>query len=208
MKAQPPVWVAVVLLGGLASTVRAEPVQGSDAAPCPCHQAKASSVERTTGRYSAPAVKLLDQQGNGVELRALLSGTRPVALNFIFTSCRTICPVLSASLASLHREVGSEVDFISISIDPEFDRPHVLKDYARRFDVGPGWTLLTGSAEAVTAVRKAFGAVSAAKDAHKPLTFLRPAGSAEWVRLEGFPSTGDLVANLGLKGPKATQASR
>jgi protein SCO1/2 len=150
-------------------------------------------------------VKLLDQQGNEVELRTLLSGARPVALNFIFTSCRTICPVLSASLASLHREVGSEVDFVSISIDPEFDTPRVLKDYARRFNVGAGWTLLTGRAEAVAAVRKAFSAASTAKDAHKPLTFLRPAGSAEWVRLDGFPSTSELAANLRLK---TAQASR
>jgi protein SCO1/2 len=201
MKPHPPVWVLAVL-GGLASSVRAEPAAGG--AP-PCHQATASSVVRTTASYSAPAVKLLDQQGNEVELRTLLSGARPVALNFIFTSCRTICPVLSASLASLHREVGNEVVFISISIDPEFDTPRVLKDYAQRFNVGPGWTLLTGKAEAVAAVRKAFDAASTAKDGHKPLTFLRPAGAAEWVRLDGFPSTGELVANLHLK---ATQASR
>jgi protein SCO1/2 len=194
-----------VVIAGLASEVGAEPAAESGATPCPCHQKTSSNVERTAARYVVPAVKLLDQQGNEVDLGTLLSTRRPVALNFIFTSCRTICPVLSASLASLHRQVGSEVDFVSISIDPEFDTPRVLKEYARRFDVGQGWTLLTGKAEAVAAVREAFDAASAAKDDHEPLTFLRPAGSDEWVRLDGFPSTSELVANLRLKSTRASR---
>jgi protein SCO1/2 len=128
-----------------------------------------------------------------------------VALNFIFTSCRTICPVLSASLASLHREVGGDVVFVSISIDPEYDTPRVLTEYAKRFDVGPAWTLLTGSRDAVAAVRKAFGAESTAKDGHRPLTYLRPAGAEAWVRLDGFPSTSELAAAL---APRTARASR
>jgi protein SCO1/2 len=150
-------------------------------------------------------VKLLDQRGREVDLRALLSTPRPVALNFIFTSCRTICPVLSASFASLRREVKGEVAFVSITIDPEYDTPKVLEAYAKRFDVGPGWTLLTGSADAVAAVRKAFDAASTAKDAHRPLTFLRPAGAEAWTRFDGFPSAAELAAGL---LPQAAQASR
>jgi protein SCO1/2 len=196
------VWV-LALGASVAVDARAEPAAGG--APPACHAPKASDVVRTTAAYSAPPVKLLDQQGREVELRALLSTERPVALNFIFTSCRTVCPVLSASLASLHRTVGAGVEFISISIDPEFDTPRVLKEYARRFDVGSGWMLLTGKADDVAAVRKAFDAASRGKDDHRPLTFLRPAASAEWVRLDGFPSTAELVASLRLE---AVQASR
>jgi protein SCO1/2 len=150
-------------------------------------------------------VKLVDQRGKEVDLRALLSTPQPVALNFIFTSCRTICPVLSASFASLHREVKGDVTFVSVSIDPEYDTPRVLDAYAKRFDVGPRWTLLTGSGGAVAAVRKAFDAASTAKDAHRPLTFLRPAGSEAWVRFDGFPSTAELAASL---LPPPAQASR
>jgi protein SCO1/2 len=196
------VWV-VAVAAAVALDAEAAPPTGSH--PPACHQPKASDVVRTAATYSAPAVKLLDQQGNEVDLHELLSTARPVALNFIFTSCRTVCPVLSASLASLHRMAGSDVRFISISIDPEFDTPPVLKEYARRFDVGPAWSLLTGRVEAVAAVRKAFDAASRGKDDHKPLTFLRPAGSEEWVRLDGFPSTSELVASLRLE---AVQAAR
>jgi protein SCO1/2 len=188
-------------LAAFAPGTEGAPPGGGD--PPPCHRHEASDVVRSAATYSAPAVKLLDQRGDEVDLRELLSTPGPVALNFIFTSCRTICPVLSASLVSLHRAAGSDVRFVSISIDPEFDTPRVLKEYARRFDVGPTWTLLTGKVEAVAAVRRAFDAASRGKDDHKPLTFLRPAESEEWVRLDGFPSTSELVASLRLGAVRA-----
>jgi protein SCO1/2 len=193
-----PIWV--VALSGLAGPVRSDAAEGAP----PCHQT-APGFERAAAKYTVPSATLVDQEGKEVELRTLLSTTRPVALNFIFTSCRTICPVLSASLASLHREAGTEVEFVSISIDPEFDTPQVLRSYARRFDVGPGWRLLTGKPKTVAAVAAAFGAASGDKNDHKPLTFLRPAGSEDWVRLEGFPPTKELVAGLGLKDLRANR---
>jgi protein SCO1/2 len=186
--------VAALALVALASGTRADPAAAAD---CPhCHKAKGSEVARSVAAYSVPAVKLLDQHGKAVDLRTLLATPRPVALNFIFTSCRTICPVLTESLASLRREAGPGVELVSISIDPEFDSPRVLDEYARRFDVGPGWTFLTGKADAIAAVRTAFDAASRGKEDHKPLTYLRPAGGDRWVRLDGFPSTSELVASL------------
>jgi protein SCO1/2 len=196
-----PRHVLALALAAVALRAEASPPAG-DGAP-PCHQHEAPDVVRSAAAYSAPAVKLLDQRGDEVDLRELLSTPGPVALNFIFTSCRTICPVLSASLVSLHRAAGRDVRFVSISIDPEFDTPRVLAAYARRFDVGPTWTLLTGKAEAVAAVRRAFDAASRGKADHQPLTFLRPAGSEAWVRLDGFPSTSELVASLRLGAVRA-----
>jgi protein SCO1/2 len=195
-----PLWAAALTV--LVTEARAEPA--AEAGP-PCHQTTASTFVRTAARYDLPPVTLVDQDGREVELRTLLSTPHAVALNFIFTSCRTICPVLSASLASLHRAARSDVELVSISIDPEFDTPPVLRSYARRFHVGRGWRLLTGKAEAVAAVVAAFGAGSGDKNAHRPLTFVRPAGSEDWTRLEGFPSTRDLVADLRLDDPGASR---
>jgi protein SCO1/2 len=195
-----PLWAAA--LAALASGARAEP--GAGGAP-PCHTLPPPGVERTAAAVAVPPVRLVDQHGAEVDLRALLSSPRPVALDFIFTSCRTICPVLSASLASLHREAGPGVDLVSISIDPEFDRPAVLRRYARRFQAGSGWRLLTGKPEAIAAVVAAFGAGPGDKESHRPLTFVRPAGSAEWVRLEGFPSTRELVTSLRLDSARASR---
>jgi protein SCO1/2 len=201
-----PLLAAAVLLAATPQAGAGAAAGG--AAPCACHPAKpsgAGSATRTTATYEVPAVKLVDQRGKEVDLRALLSTSQPVALNFIFTSCRTICPVLSASLAGLRREVKGDVTFVSVTIDPEYDTPRVLDAYAKRFDVGPRWTLLTGSPDAVAAVRRAFDAASTVKDAHRPLTYLRPGGSGAWIRFDGFPSAAELAASL---LPQPVRASR
>jgi cytochrome oxidase Cu insertion factor (SCO1/SenC/PrrC family) len=75
--------------------------------------------------------------------------------DFIFTRCAGTCPMISARMAQLAAACASdpalqEVRFVSISIDPEFDRPEVLRDYAARVHADPGrWTFLTGTRSAV-----------------------------------------------------------
>ena len=66
----------------------------------------------------------------------------PLALNFIFTTCTTICPVMTATFSGLRRRLGSEAEelrMVSISIDPERDRPATLKAYAERFKAPAAW---------------------------------------------------------------------
>lgn len=200
MRARPALLLATLLAAG--------PVAAADATP-PCHaHPKAGTTETPAARsaYAAPEVTLVDQRGRAVKLKELLDSGRPVVLDFIFTSCRSICPVLSASFVSLQREVGDGVDYISISIDPEYDTPAVLAAYAERFRVGPRWSLLTGKAADVVAVQKAFAAFSGGKESHRPLTFVRAAGSREWTRYEGFPTTATLAASL-VAAPGAGHAS-
>ncbi|CAM3145111.1 SCO family protein [Filibacter tadaridae] len=68
--------------------------------------------------------------------------------NFIFTKCDTICPTMTAEIASLQKrfiEKGIPVEFISFSVDPTVDSPAVLKTYIQRFtDDETNWHLLTG----------------------------------------------------------------
>ncbi|MFY9826559.1 MAG: SCO family protein, partial [Thermoanaerobaculia bacterium] len=117
-------------------------------------------------------------------------------LQFIFTTCPSICPVLTATLAAAREELGNEVRLVSISIDPEFDTPARLRDYARRFTAGPGWRFLTGSRDDVAAVQKAFDAYRPNKMQHEPLTFLRAGPGEPWVRLAGPITPAELVAEV------------
>ena len=151
---------------------------------------------RTEADYLFPDVTLTNQDGQRVALRELLGGPKPVLLNYIFTSCTTICPVLSASFAQTQRSLGGEAEnvrLVSISIDPEHDTPARLRDYAQRFRAADGWELLTGSREDIVAVQKAFDAFRGDKMNHAPLTFLRVSDDSPWIRFEGFPSADDLV---------------
>jgi protein SCO1/2 len=156
-----------------------------------------AKYRRTVARYEVPDVALVNQDGAEVRLPQALGAEKPVLLDFFFSSCTTVCPVLSVAFSGLLKELGPharEVRVISIAIDPDHDTPEVLRGYRTRFGAGPEWELLTGSREDVDRVRKTFGAYTQNKVTHRPLTFLRPAGSHSWVRIEGLVGASELMA--------------
>ncbi len=151
---------------------------------------------RASAAYRTPEVSLVGTDGKRVNLPLLLNGSEPVALNFIFTTCTTICPVMTATFSKMRKELGPDANglrMVSISIDPEYDTPAALKGYAAKFNAGPNWTFLTGSLEDINTVEKAFDAFTGDKTNHRPLTFFRGRGAAEWVRIDGLANGSDLA---------------
>jgi len=152
---------------------------------------------RVVASYDPPDVTLVDMTGTAVALRSVLNHAGPVLLQFIFTTCPTTCPVLSEVFAAAQDTLGPElhnVRMVSISIDPEHDTPARLQEYAQRFRAKQQWRFLTGKREAIVAVQKAFEASWTNKMRHAPRTYLRATLDAPWVRLDGFVSATDLVA--------------
>ena len=150
----------------------------------------------TTESYAIPDVELIDQSGASVSLRALLEVDEPIALNFIFTTCTTICPVMTATFAQMRRELGDAGDqlrLVSISIDPEYDRPDTLMTYSSQYGAGPGWEFLTGDSADIVNVLKSFDSYAGSKMNHQPLTLLKSPGSSSWTRLDGLASGKDLA---------------
>jgi protein SCO1/2 len=145
--------------------------------------------------YRIPDVTLIDSADREVSLVDELAGDSPVMLNFIFTSCAAVCPVLSATFAEVQQQLASAQDkprLISITIDPEYDTPGRLLDYAQKYGADPDWRFLTGDLDTIIAVQKAFAAYRGDKMSHLPLTLVR-AGGSDWVRIEGFTSAADLL---------------
>ncbi|HEY4886434.1 MAG TPA: SCO family protein [Myxococcales bacterium] len=161
---------------------------------------------RSVHQYPLPEVTLVDQDGRRVPLQAVLPSDTAVALNFVFTTCTTICPVMSATFSTVRAKLGSDVQglrMVSISIDPAHDRPATLKMYANRFGAPPDWTFYTGSADDIRSVLTAFGAFAGDKANHRPITLLRPANGKDWIRIEGFASADTLAGELrGLRAEK------
>jgi protein SCO1 len=146
--------------------------------------------------YRVPPVALVNQQGEKVALTSVLDEDKAMLVNFLFTSCTTTCPVVTATVASMRQVLGSEgqdLRILSISIDPAHDTPQVLQAYARQHGLGSGWQLLTGDANQVRAVLKAFSALTGSTASHSPLTLLRAPGSRYWVRISGFASAAELA---------------
>lgn len=150
-------------------------------------------VSRSTADYQVPDVTLKDAGGKAVALRKILDDGEPLMLNFIFTSCTTVCPVMSGIFSQVQTKLGRSVRLVSISIDPEYDTPARLRAYGKRFDAGAEWTMLTGSLADSIAVQRAFGAYRGDKMDHLPATFIRAEAGKPWLRIDGLASADDLV---------------
>ena len=107
------------------------------AAPAP-----ADPPEKTLDGITVPDVKLVDQDGRPVRFYTDLVKGQVVAMNFVFTSCGTICPPMGANFAKLQKILGGRpgphVRLISVSIDPANDTPERLKAWAAKFGAQPG----------------------------------------------------------------------
>ena len=107
-----------------------------------------------------PLFSLIDQTGKTVALADFRG--KVVVVDFIYTRCPLpdVCPRLSANFSSVSKKLrGRDVEFLSITIDPQFDTPAVLSDYARRWQAGEAWRFLTGTPEQIQEVAGLFGLV-------------------------------------------------
>ena len=161
------------------------------------HCGEGQRYKRSEEKYDIPDVTLINQNRQKVKLvDFIMKSEKPVVLDFIYGTCTTICPVLSAGFVNMQRKLGDatqDVRLISISIDPEHDTPEVMATYLARYGAMPGWDFLTGSREDINKVMRAFDAYISNKMNHYPITFLYKPGSPEWIRIYGLLSTADLM---------------
>jgi protein SCO1/2 len=119
----------------------------------------------------APDFVLQAQDGARVALSQFRG--KAVAVTFIFASCSATCPILTAKMATVQDQLGSDFGpkaaFLSITVDPEHDTPDVLERYARTFGANSaGWKFLTGSAAEIQDIERRYG-VFATKSPDSPL---------------------------------------
>lgn len=156
----------------------------------------AAASKESAARVMAPQpaigdIRLVDHAGRATTLREAIGSDKPVLVNFIFTTCTTICPVMSAGVSQFLTNLGAERDrvrVISISIDPGSDTVAALRAYAMRYHAPPSWQFLTGTPAAVEAAQRAFGNYRGGKNNHVAGTFVRSTANAPWIALDGFSS--------------------
>ncbi|MCE9521365.1 MAG: SCO family protein [Alphaproteobacteria bacterium] len=108
-----------------------------------------------------PNVVLTDQDGKKAHFYDDLIRDKIVSINFVYTTCRDICPADTARLLRvqelLGEKVGRDVFMYSISIEPEKDTPAALKRYMHTFGVKPGWRFLTGAKADIELLQRKLG---------------------------------------------------
>jgi protein SCO1 len=156
-----------------------------------------STASHDLTKMNIPDVELLDQNGRRIHFYTDLVKGQTVAINFIFTTCTTICPPLGATFARVQKElgdkVGRDVRFISISVDPVTDTPERLKAWGAKFHAGDGWTLVTGAKPQVDELLRALGASSARREDHTPTILIGNDASGSWTRTYGLAKASELV---------------
>jgi protein SCO1 len=157
----------------------------------------AVSHDVATTKINVPDLELLDQNGRKIHFYTDLVKDQTVVINFIFTTCTTICPPLGATFARVQKElgdkVGRDVRFISISVDPATDTPERLKAWGAKFHAGEGWTFVTGNKPQVDELLRALGASSARREDHSPTVLIGNDAHGTWTRTYGLANTSQLV---------------
>lgn len=187
----------VFLCGTSGALIMSGAARAHDNGAHAAHMATASTgYQRSMREYSIPDVVLTDTDSRPVRLRQLLTTKDTVLLNFIFTTCGAICPVMSKTFSEVSEKLGAQVNgprMISISIDPENDTPAKLKAYSKAYGASPRWSFLTGRPEDIKAIQIAFDSYRGDKMSHDPVTFLHASPDKRWVRLDGFASSDNLA---------------
>ncbi|MEK6282505.1 MAG: SCO family protein [Acidobacteriota bacterium] len=152
----------------------------------------------STIKVNIPDIEVVDQEGKKVHFYSDLIKGKTVAINFIFTTCTTICPPLAATFARVQREMGDRVGrdahFISISVDPVTDTPERLKAWGAKFRAGAGWTFVTGGKEEIDNLLNALGASVGRREDHSPTVIIGNDLTGEWTRAYGLAKPSQLVA--------------
>lgn len=129
--------------------------------PSTAAQAKSDDAGSIWGADYFPNVELITHEGKKVRFFDDLIEDKVVAINFIYTTCPDACPMETARLKEvqdlLGERMGRDVFFYSVTIDPENDTPEVLGEYVKNWQIGPGWTFLTGSEEDIVRLRQKLG---------------------------------------------------
>lgn len=122
--------------------------------------------------YTIPYFEFINQFGDTVS-QSDYEGNIYLA-NFIFTTCPTICPVMTYNMRRIQQKMTSFPQFkiISHSVFPEYDSPEILLAYAKDMEADlTNWNFVTGKREAIYNIAKYYF-VSAMQDDSAPGGFL------------------------------------
>ena len=159
-----------------------------------------------------PDIAVVDQSGRSLNLHRDLVEGHVVAINFVFTRCRAICPQIGVTSAALARELARQDDprfrVISVSIDPENDTPERLLQWSRHFGKAPGWTLVTGAGRDIEGLQRALEIYTPDRNLHSGYFLLGNPATDTWKRVDGStPPAGLAATMIELAAPRSAAAA-
>ncbi|HEY1545233.1 MAG TPA: SCO family protein [Xanthobacteraceae bacterium] len=167
------------------------------------------SVHAQSNRWGAgyfPNLPVVTQDGKKLNFYDDVIKGRRVLISFIYTNCPDICPLTTARLAQLEDKLGDEVGrdifFVSLTVDPVRDTPARLKEFANAFGAGHGWLFLTGNPADMYEIKSKLGDKSHRLDEHRNEVVLGNDATGQWMRDSVFGDLDRLVYDIHEMDPK------
>jgi protein SCO1/2 len=139
---------------------------------------------------------VVDQDGQTRRFYTDVLEGKIVVIDFIFTRCGSICPVLTATMARTQKLLADrnnrDVQLVSISVDPTHDTPEVLKQFGAKFEAKPGWVFLTGNKQQLDWVSYRLGGYTDDKETHLSVFLVGDPLNGRWSKLMGTASADDI----------------
>lgn len=136
-----------------------------------------------------PDTLVLDQHGDPRHFYTDLIEGKIVAVNFVFTRCRMVCPMLGFRFGQLRQllgpAAGTDIHLVSVTTDATYDTSERMRAWAEKFNAGKGWTQVSGDKQNIDEVLKALKAFTADKQDHSSLILLINDPQNEWRWLDG-----------------------
>lgn len=190
-----------------------KPAASTDATP---HNASGIAIPDLSPKTEPPAVvtnltiadaELIDQDKRRIHFYSDLVQGKTVAIINFFTSCTTVCPTLTATMARVQRHLleqgRDDIQLISISVDPVTDTPARLKAWSKTFGAKPGWSFLTGTKRTVDQLLKSLRSFTPAPEDHSPMVLIGNEPKGIWKQMYGLSGAADIArAIVEMAGPK------
>jgi protein SCO1/2 len=153
-------------------------------------------------REHFPNVPLVTQDKKTVRFYDDLIKDKVLIIQFMFTNCEQFCPMITPNLVRVQKELqeraANGVTMISITVDPTHDTPGVLKEYASKFHVRPGWQFLTGQKSDIDRIRRGLGVYDSddKKIEHMNVLTIGKESTGQWLAIEGLAKPDDIVQTV------------
>ena len=147
---------------------------------------RAASEQKARDYFSN--IEVIDQDGRRLKFYDDVLKDKVVAINFIFTNCQGACPLMTRHLTLvrdlLGPDVGKEIHFVSISIDPIRDTPAAMKEFAETHHADQAaWRFITGDPDDLAAIVKRLGQYTDDVEAHSTLLLAANVRTAHWTKI-------------------------
>lgn len=176
------------------------------------HKHKESNSAQETNSVSElviPDVEILTQDGKKLKFKTDLVKGKRVLISFIYTSCGLTCPLVGRNFENLQKAVGEDLGkdifFISVSTDPAFDTPQILKKWGEKYNRREGWTLVTGEASEINRLLMDLTGGGPQRGLHSSKLILLDGVSGAWDTTSSLLDSKRLLYKLDQLGKSSTK---